>query len=73
MINLKLVLISVFLGSSLVQRLNINTLGSGYRNSYSPSIDPRMANEFATAAFRFGHSLVQGIYKSVPSRMLYIS
>ncbi len=33
---------------------------SGFTNKYDPSIDPTVVNAFATAAFRFGHSLVQG-------------
>ena len=38
-------------------------LGSGYSNDYDTSFDPRITNEFSTAAFRFGHSLIPGIIK----------
>ena len=32
-------------------------------SSYKSSTDPSMTNEFATAAYRFGHSMIQGIIK----------
>ena len=40
-------------------------LSKGYSVQYLDSFDPRITNEFATAAFRFGHSLIPSTFKRV--------
>lgn len=36
---------------------------TGYCTSYNGSIVPNIANNFATAAFRFAHSIIPGLMK----------
>ena len=38
---------------------DIEPLRKGYFEGYDEAINPNIANEFSTAAYRFGHSLVQ--------------
>jgi hypothetical protein len=37
--------------------------GTEYSHDYDESIEPSATNEFAAAAFRFGHSTVDGLLK----------
>ncbi|XP_023326856.1 peroxidase-like protein 3 isoform X2 [Eurytemora carolleeae] len=47
------------IGKSGMEQYDINLDAS----KYDPQTDPGIINSFATAAFRFGHSLVQSIFK----------
>ena len=50
----------VILGRDAVRKYG---LGVDTDTTYNPKEDPSMMNSFATAAYRFGHSLIQGLVK----------
>ena len=39
----------------------INPLSEGFSNSYNPTLDPRITNAFAAAAFRIGHTMISDV------------
>jgi len=51
------------IGKQYMNQYGLFPLSSGFSNDYDTSFDPRITNEFSTAAFRFGHSLIPGIIK----------
>ena len=51
----------IVLGVDFMEELDILPLSHGYSNRYDPKVNPTVINSFATAAFRFGHSLIQGM------------
>lgn len=57
----------IVLGEEKMKEYNLTLLGSGYRKStHGPDDledDPTVANHFASAAFRFAHTLLPGLMK----------
>lgn len=48
------------IGQEAMQRFSLRSSPNGYSSDYNDEINPSMTNEFTGAAFRFGHSTVQG-------------
>lgn len=53
----------LILGTEYMRTFELLPTQKGYTQLYNPAIDPSITNAFATAAFRFGHSMVQGVVK----------
>ena len=49
------------LGRDYMDQLDILPLSHGHSTKYSQAINPTILNSFASAAFRFGHTLIQGL------------
>lgn len=48
------------LGREVCRLFDLQLETSGFYSGYDPKVNPTVANSFGAAAFRFGHSLVQG-------------
>lgn len=55
----------IVIGRPKMQQLGLLPLQRGFSRDYDGTVLPSIVNEFVGAAFRFGHSLVQGNYKYV--------
>jgi peroxidase len=50
----------IVIGRAKMQQLGLLPLQSGFSDDYDQHLNPSILNEFSAAAFRFGHSMVQG-------------
>ena len=50
---------SLLTGEKLTKSLGLNCLTEGYYHGYDDSLDAGVANSFASAAFRFFHSMIK--------------
>lgn len=55
--------LSILLGPDFMRTFELTPSQKGYTQLYNPAIDASITNVFATAAYRFGHSMVQGTIK----------
>ncbi|XP_039301843.1 uncharacterized protein LOC105195032 isoform X2 [Solenopsis invicta] len=49
----------IVLGPQVMKIFDLELVKKGYYEGYDPKVNPTIANSFSTAAYRFGHSLVQ--------------
>ncbi|CAH1135684.1 unnamed protein product [Ceutorhynchus assimilis] len=52
----------VVLGPEVMDLFELRLLKAGYYDEYDSEIFPAIANSFSTAAFRFGHSMIQNSF-----------
>lgn len=52
--------VPALIGKQMSQAYNLLPLENGFFDGYEEGLDPRLTNEFIAAAFRHGHSLVNG-------------
>ncbi|XP_049692491.2 chorion peroxidase [Helicoverpa armigera] len=49
------------LGADVMWALNLTIQDEGYADVYDPTVDPSIANHFASSVFRFAHTLLPGL------------
>ncbi|CAH1270783.1 PXDN [Branchiostoma lanceolatum] len=54
------------LGPDAMTKLHLTLAQSGFFSGYDPSVNPTISNVFATAAYRFGHSLIEDAFERLP-------
>ena len=62
----------VVLGSHYMDFYSLWVLESGF-TQYNSKMEPTMINEFSTAAYRYGHSLIDGLFSEIQEHSGHIS
>jgi len=60
----------IVLGKTAMTQHTILPVTVGYSDRYDAAVNPSIINSFAAAAFRFGHTLVQGLLNLVEEQVL---
>jgi len=55
----------IVIGNNFMNVYGLFPKSTGFSTDYSPDFDPRINNEFATAAYRFGHSMIPTTFSSI--------
>ncbi|CAL4210415.1 unnamed protein product, partial [Meganyctiphanes norvegica] len=58
----------IVLGKEYMSNAGLLSQPQGFSKTYNDKLDVSMLNEFATAAFRFGHTLVQGMIEMIDKK-----
>ena len=53
----------IVLGTKFMDELDILPVQWGYSSRYEREVNPTIINAFSSAAFRFGHTLIQGSFE----------
>uniref|UniRef100_A0A7G3ADF7 Putative chorion peroxidase n=1 Tax=Lutzomyia longipalpis TaxID=7200 RepID=A0A7G3ADF7_LUTLO len=54
----------LIIGTETMARFGLNVRTDGYSDDYSTDVNAAVTSEFITAAFRFGHSTVDGVFRT---------
>ncbi len=63
----------ILIGESMMELYDLTPKKKGYFMKYDKFLYPNIANEFSTAAFRFGHTMVRSNFSLVTSKNKLVS